>query len=39
MKIDREIYRKAKQKLMGRKELEDYIDVCLEAKMCPECGV
>jgi len=38
MKVNHDIYRNATQKLMRRKELEDYIDVCLEAKICPECG-
>ncbi len=38
MKIDQEIYRRAKDVTKGTRKLREYIATCVEAKICPKCG-
>ena len=38
MEINRDIYRRAKNITEKRNELQKYIDICLEARICPKCG-
>ena len=38
MEINELIYRNAAKKLRDKRRMTDYIDVCIEADICPQCG-
>lgn len=38
MKINNDIYRRAKNVVANKVHLQTYIDMCIEARICPECG-
>ena len=38
MEINPNIYKEAYEIVDKRNKLQEYINVCIEAKICPECG-
>ena len=38
MEINQDIFRRAKNKIKEKENLQYYMNVCLETKICPKCG-